>query len=111
MTLQSAPTSTHSAEDRPEPPFPVALVEEMLRMFGRAVRAHQLYLHNNPTYLRALDSARAAFAPIWGHTDELVIEVTVMPVGTVVAITTRFPSGVSLSLTVAMAETVPAVPC
>ena len=76
MTLQSAPTSTHSAEDRPEPPFPVALVEEMLRMFGRAVRAHQLYLHNNPTYLRALDSARAAFAPIWGHTDELVIEVT-----------------------------------
>ncbi|MBK7835631.1 MAG: HEAT repeat domain-containing protein [Gemmatimonadetes bacterium] len=54
----------------------MALVEEMLRMFGRAVRAHQLYLHNNPTYLRALDSARAAFAPIWGHTDELVIEVT-----------------------------------
>lgn len=76
MTLPSAPTSNHSAEDRPEPPFPVALVEEMLRMFGRAVRAHQLYLHNNPTYLRALDNARASFAPIWAHTDELVIEVT-----------------------------------
>lgn len=76
MTLPSAPTSNHSAEDRPEPPFPVALVEEMLRMFGRAVRAHQLYLHNNPTYLRALDNARASFAPIWAHTEELVIEVT-----------------------------------
>jgi len=54
----------------------VALVEEMLRMFGRAVRAHQLYLHNNPTYLRAIESLRASFAPIWAHTEELVIEVT-----------------------------------
>lgn len=45
-------------------------------MFGRAVRAHQLYLHNNPTYVRALDTLRATFAPIWAHTDELVIEVT-----------------------------------
>lgn len=76
MTVSSAtPSSTHAA-DRPEPPFPVALVEEMLRMFGRAVRAHQLYLHNNPTYLRALDHVRAAFAPIWAQTEELVIEVT-----------------------------------
>lgn len=45
-------------------------------MFGRAVRAHQLYLHNNPTYLRALDMARAAFAPIWQHADEVLLEVT-----------------------------------
>jgi len=76
VTVPSAtPTSTH-AQDRPEPPFPAALVEEMLRMFGRAVRAHQLYLHNNPTYLRALEHARAAFAPIWAQTEELVIEVT-----------------------------------
>lgn len=45
-------------------------------MFGRAVRAHQLYLHNNPTYLRALDNLRATFAPIWAQAEELVIEVT-----------------------------------
>lgn len=45
-------------------------------MFGRAVRAHQLYLHNNPTYLKALDSVRASFTPIWAHADALVIEVT-----------------------------------
>lgn len=45
-------------------------------MFARAVRAHQLYLHNNPTYLRAVENARAAFAPIWAQTEELVIEVT-----------------------------------
>ncbi|MFP5356062.1 MAG: hypothetical protein ACLGIK_13095, partial [Gemmatimonadota bacterium] len=48
----------------------------MLRMFARAVRAHQLYLHNNPTYLKALENVRASFAPIWVHTDELLIEVT-----------------------------------
>lgn len=45
-------------------------------MFARAVRAHMLYLHNNPTYLKSLDNLRASFAPIWAHTDELVIEVT-----------------------------------
>lgn len=76
MTLPSAPPQAHSADDRPEPPFPAALVEEMLRMFARAVRAHQLYLHNNPTYLKALENVRASFAPIWVHTDELLIEVT-----------------------------------
>ena len=51
-------------------------VEEMLRIVGRAVRAHQMYLHNNPTYLRAMEQARGAFAPIWPHTDELTFEVT-----------------------------------
>ena len=75
MSLQTAPTTAGDA-DRPEPPFNIALVEEMLRLFARAVRAHQLYLHNNPTYLRALDIARAAFAPIWELTDELSFDVT-----------------------------------
>ncbi|MEO6446747.1 MAG: HEAT repeat domain-containing protein [Gemmatimonadaceae bacterium] len=60
----------------PEPPFPAALVEEMLRMLARAVRAKQLYLPNNPTFLRALDSAKASFEPIWRHTGEVVLEVT-----------------------------------
>lgn len=45
-------------------------------MFGRAIRAHQLYLHNNPTYHKAIDVARASFAPIWAHTGEISLEVT-----------------------------------
>ena len=45
-------------------------------MFGRAVRAHQLYLHNNPTYLKALENVSASFTPIWAHADEITIEVT-----------------------------------
>jgi HEAT repeats len=48
----------------------------MLRVLVKAARAHQLYLHNNPTYLRALDIARGAFASIWEVTDELVFDVT-----------------------------------
>lgn len=48
----------------------------MLRVVGRAVRAHQMYLHNNPTYLRALEQAKAAFAPIWPQASELTFEVT-----------------------------------
>jgi hypothetical protein len=48
----------------------------MLKVFVKAARAHQLYLHNNPAYLRALDYARAAFTPIWEVTDELVFEIT-----------------------------------
>jgi hypothetical protein len=48
----------------------------MWRVLVKAARAHQLYLHNNPTYLRALEIARAAFAPIWEVADELVFDVT-----------------------------------
>jgi hypothetical protein len=48
----------------------------MLKIFVKAARAHQLYLHNNPAYLRALDYARAAFTSIWEVTDELVFDIT-----------------------------------
>ncbi|MBC7895977.1 MAG: HEAT repeat domain-containing protein [Cytophagaceae bacterium] len=51
-------------------------MEEMLRVFTRAIRAHQLYLHNNPTYLKSVEVARASFAPIWAHTEEISLEVT-----------------------------------
>jgi hypothetical protein len=60
----------------PELPFPTAPVEELLRVLVKAVRAHQLYLPNNPVYRSAIDAVRAAFAPVWQHTDELAINVT-----------------------------------
>jgi HEAT repeat protein len=75
VTIPSAPTTTPES-DRPEPPFDIALVEEMLRLLARAVRAHQLYLPNNPTYLRSVENLQKSFAPIWAHTDELTLEVT-----------------------------------
>ena len=50
-------------------------VEELLRSLGKASRAYQLYLHNNPTYHRALDVLRRSFAPVWEQLPELVLTV------------------------------------
>jgi HEAT repeat protein len=50
-----------------------ARVEELLRLFGKAARTHQLYLPNNPVYKTAHDALRAAFAPLWALTDEIAL--------------------------------------
>lgn len=55
---------------------PLVPVVEMLRLLARAIRAHQLYLPNNPMHARALDAARGAIAAIWEYTDLLQITVT-----------------------------------
>jgi hypothetical protein len=62
--------------DRPGPPFPPAPVEELTRLFVRAIRAHQLYLPNNPIYKGAIDGLRAGFAPIWANTEELSLTIS-----------------------------------
>jgi hypothetical protein len=70
--------ATPSQDDalRAEPPLNIAPVEEMLRLLSRAVRARLLYLENNPTYHKALETLKASFSPIWAHADELVFEIT-----------------------------------
>ena len=75
MTL---PTATPPAADtgQQELPFPPAPIEALLQLFVKAVRAHQLYLPNNPVYKGAIDAARAAFAPIWQHTEEFALRFT-----------------------------------
>jgi HEAT repeat protein len=75
VTIPVAPPLSEEL-DRPPPPFEPALVEELLRLFGKAARAHQLYLPNNPIYKSAHDALRAGFAPLWQETDELVIAFT-----------------------------------
>jgi HEAT repeat protein len=42
-------------------------------LLGKAVRARQLYLPNNPVYQGAVDALRTAFAPIWHETDEVAL--------------------------------------
>ena len=69
------PASADAVELEP-PPCPPALVIEMLKLFEKAIKAHQLYLPNNPTYLKALETARAAIEPLWAHTGSLVFTVT-----------------------------------
>jgi HEAT repeat protein len=62
--------------ERPELPFPSALVEELLKVLVKAVRAHQLYLQNNPVYQRSIELLRGAFEPIWAQATELVLSFT-----------------------------------
>lgn len=76
MTSRPAAVPARDPESQVEPPFPPALVEELFKLFGKAVRAQQLYLPNNPIYRGAIDALRAAFAPIWAQTDELAFEIT-----------------------------------
>ncbi|MFN2566205.1 MAG: HEAT repeat domain-containing protein [Gemmatimonadaceae bacterium] len=64
------------AAERAEPPFPPAPVEELARLFVRAIRAHQLYLPNNPIYKGAIDGLRAGFVPIWAHAEEVTLAVS-----------------------------------
>lgn len=71
----ASPAVAADAAELPEPPFPPQLVEELMRSFSKAVKAHQLYLPNNPIYQRSIDSARQAFAPIWRETEGLVLQV------------------------------------
>jgi HEAT repeat protein len=56
-------------------PASVAAVEAALRALGKAYRAVQLYLPNNPTRHRALDDARVAFERLWPQVDVLIVDV------------------------------------
>ncbi len=75
MTAPIQRDSSDQAE-LPDLPFPSTSVEELLRSFVKALRAHQLYLPNNPIYKAAIDTVRSAFAPVWEETDELVLTFT-----------------------------------
>src|SRR6266478_4141904 len=59
----------------PEPSFPIVYVTELLKAFVKAVRAHQLYLPNNPMHARSLEAVREAFAKLWQQTDEIDLQV------------------------------------
>lgn len=62
--------------DSSQPPFDPGVVEEMLRSLDKTVRAYQLYMHNNPTYLRSLETLRGTFRPIWANTEFLTLTVS-----------------------------------
>ena len=59
-----------------EPPFAPAQVEEVLRLLTKAIRAHQLYLPNNPVYKGSIDAVRGALTQLWEQTDELSLRFT-----------------------------------
>ena len=69
-------TSLASDEELDEPSIPQSFVVEAVKAFGKAVRAYQLYLPNNPMHARALDAVREAFAALWTQTDFIEIQIT-----------------------------------
>ena len=52
------------------------LVVDAFRYFDKVMRAHQLYLANNPAYVRSLDAARAGFRVLFGQVDAVELAVT-----------------------------------
>ena len=59
----------------PELALPPSAVEELMQALSKGLRAHQLYLPNNPVYQKAMENLRAAFKPVWEAQDELVLDV------------------------------------
>jgi hypothetical protein len=76
MTSPSTTPTTAADPERSAPPFSPSIVEEVIRQLDKTIRARQLYLANNPTFLRAVETLRACFAPVWAGTDEVVLAVT-----------------------------------
>jgi hypothetical protein len=56
--------------------LPPAQVEELLQALGKALRAHQLYLPNNPVYQKAIETVRDQFRRAFEQSPELHLEVS-----------------------------------
>lgn len=72
MSTAAVVAQSSPAEDRDGAALPVV---EALRAFVRAFRAHALYRHDNPAYLRAVELAREAVRAVWSTTRELELTV------------------------------------
>ena len=59
----TAPQGVEEVGHEP-PPFSPVLVEDMLKLLDKAIRAHQLYMHNNPTYIKTVENVRASSAAV-----------------------------------------------
>jgi hypothetical protein len=56
-------------------PLGYAVVEELMRLLVKAIRAQQLYASNNPMHRQALEALRAGFSNVWAEESELVLAV------------------------------------
>ena len=52
------------------------LAVDAFRFLDKVMRAHQMYLPNNPAYVRSLDAARGAFRTLFGQVAEMECAVT-----------------------------------
>lgn len=69
-------TNASEPEAIEAPPCPPTVVEDMFKVFDKAIKAHQLYLPNNSQHQKAMAAAKAAIAPLWDHMGSLVLQVS-----------------------------------
>jgi len=74
MTASVPPKTENDELD--EPSFPIAFVTDLLKAFVKAMRAHQLYLANNPMHARSLETVRHAFGALWMQTEAIDLQIT-----------------------------------
>lgn len=68
MTATPSPSSATRSGNAP--------VAEMLKLMARAVRAHQLYMANNPMHARALEALRDSLYALWTGCDSVELRIT-----------------------------------
>src|SRR5437763_6643053 len=73
--MTSAVPAKTGEDELDEPSFPIVHVTDLLKAFVKAVRATQMYLPNNPMHARSLEAVKEAFAHVWRHADELILQV------------------------------------
>jgi len=73
MTASVPPKVGHDGPR--EPSFPISFVTDLLKAFVKSMRAHQLYLANNPMHARTLEAVKQAFGALWAHTSSLELQV------------------------------------
>lgn len=73
MTASVPPKAPDDELD--EPSFPIAYVTELMKAFVKAMRAHQLYLANNPMHARSLETVKQAFAALWKQTEAIDLQI------------------------------------
>lgn len=73
--MTTSVTQKVGEDELDEPSFPILYVTDLLKAFVKAVRAHQLYMANNPMHARSLEAVKDAFATLWLQTDELDLQI------------------------------------
>jgi hypothetical protein len=59
-----------------EPSFPILYVTDLLKAFVKAMRAHQLYMANNPMHAKSLEVVKHAFAALWKQAPSIDLKIT-----------------------------------
>ena len=57
-------------------PLGYAVVEELMRLLVKAIRAQQLYAPNNPMHKQALEALRTGFSNVWADNAEIELKIT-----------------------------------